>query len=200
MISLIYGPSGSGKTYRLIRAYILADRYNQKAIIIKPKLPNPELNTRTIEYDGEVQITENVFILGEDVIPRETRYNFLLVENVQFLSPVEIHTILDTYSSVSDNIVFYGTPHNYAGVPFPSVQYLLDNRDTLLDVVEKLPAKCYRCKAPNAEKTQRLINGIPAPITPEIFIEDFVVHKPACDKCYVSPEEVSGLIKEKSHV
>jgi len=198
-ISLIYGPSGSGKTYRLVRTYILAGRYNLTAIVIKPRLYDARFNTREILYENDIKITENVYILGEDRIPQDVHYDFILVENTQFMSIPEIHTILDTYAVLSNNVVFYGTPQDYAGVPFPAVKYLLDNKNELLDVTEELTAKCYACKKPGATLTQRLINGVPATITPEIFIEPFVKHVPACEQCYTSPEEILGLTGGKTN-
>ena len=188
-ISLIYGPSGSGKTDRLLRTYTLAQRYNLDTIIIKPRLD---------DYCSKIPATiENVYTLGEDAIPQDRHYGFVLVEDTQFLSVPEVHTILDTYAPLSNNVIFYGVLHTYNNETFESVAYLLDNKDDLLDITEELHVRCAVCKEKEATYTQRLINGLPATYTPVVFVKPFVKHIPVCKDCYVSPEEMVGLVGQK---
>lgn len=188
-IALIHGPSGSGKTDRLVRTYMLAKRYNLDVIVIKPHIPGYE--SRLPEG-----LKEDVYTLGVDIIPQNKRYGFILVEDVQFFSIPEIHTLLDTYVALTNNLVFYGVQHTYAGLPFESVDYLLNHKNELLDITEELRVRCAQCNQEIAVKTQRLINGFPATHTPVVFIKPFVKHIPVCNKCYVSPEEIIGLKKE----
>ena len=190
-ISLIHGPSGSGKTNRVIRTVVLSERYNLKTIVIKPHIFNvpPE---RVIKKDGIPAVTENVYIWGLDIVNIEEQLTFVLVEDAQFMSKAEIHTILDTFPNISNNIVFYGPREDYAGEPFESIDYLLENKKELLDVDTPMEVKCSMCKTKVATKTQRLINGVPAGFGPRVFMTDFVKHVPVCEDCYIHPAELGG--------
>lgn len=189
-ISLIYGPTKSGKTKRLVRAYILAGRYNLDTIIIKPHVLYEGYKSHEVSYSS-VQVRQDIFVLGIDLIPLDKKYSFILVEDVHLFSIPEVHTILENLSPRSNNIVFYGLLKDFANQYFETTKYLLDRKRELLDNIEELTAKCSVCGKQVAKNTQRLINGIPAPITtPRIFLDEFVEHKPVCDECYVDPSKL----------
>jgi len=189
-ISLIYGPTGSGKTKRLVKAYILAGRYNLKTIIIKPNVLYEEYDPYRIQYDG-ITIKENLFVLGIDKIPLDEKYSFVLVEDVHLFSIPEVHIVLENFFPISNNITFYGLLKDFANREFETTAYLLKNSKNLLDNVEELKTKCTVCGKHVARNTQRLINKVPAPITtPQIFLNKFVEHYPTCDKCYVGPDKL----------
>src|SRR5690606_36033771 len=76
-----------------------------------------------------------------------------------------------------------GLDTDFRGESFPSVAYLIAAADS----VTRLTATCARCGAP-ATRTQRLINGEPAPWTsPVILPGGDDMYEPRCVACHEAP-------------
>lgn len=189
MVALITGPSGSGKTNRLLKSLTNAKKYGQKHVLVKPLFPGYDPSVKLSGTSLELDVP--VVIYGRDTIPTEDiedeEYHFIFVDDTHLFSVEEVQAMLDNLAPLTRNLVFYGPQLDYSGIPFESVQYLIDGEGEYVDYVEVLTVPCSRCSRNTATMTQRLINKAPAGWSPRIFFDEAVEHIPVCENCWQKP-------------
>lgn len=120
----------------------------------------------------------------------ETQAN---AEDVQVVGIDELHFLTNTPEEVvaacqnladhGKRVIVSGLDQNYRAEPFPDIAALM----AVADQVDKLYAICVRCGA-YATRSQRLINGQPAPAdAPTIVVGGQELYEARCRSCYQKP-------------
>lgn len=189
IITFVYGAMKSGKTTRLLSSLVFCKRYGFQFHVIKPFV-DTRFGDKVIQsHTGDkYEKEENIYILGKDRLPKkeETKAKFIFVDEAQFLSKDEVDLIIKTYEDSVPFVLFYGLLEDYAGERFPISDYLME----ISDITEEQYAVCEICGEP-ANKTQRLIEGQPAPFGPKILLGASELYQARCPDCYVHPSEAT---------
>lgn len=189
IVSFIYGPMTSGKTTRLLKGYKLSNRYHLSYSIIKPITDNRAGVNFISTHDNKIH-KKDVYVYGHDKFPPRSKTRIVAIDESQFFSIEEVQNIIKQ-CEVRDTSMctFFGLAFDYAQEYFPSSEYLLKNSD----LQEKLQADCAVCGEP-ADHTQRLLNGVPAPIGPKVLVGGKEQYEARCDECYVHPSEIEEFM------
>ncbi|MCD5396321.1 MAG: thymidine kinase [Candidatus Pacebacteria bacterium] len=190
-LEVIVGCMFSGKTEELIRRLHRLQFARQEYLLFKPSF-----DTRYGEkivathYGREMQ----AFLLtpGEETvekvieIAREQAFKKALViafDEGQFYSPRFVE-LCKNLVNLGKRVIVAGLDLNFRGEPFGPMPQLL----ALADEVAKLQAVCVKCGKP-ATRTQRLINGEPVTLGPEIQVGGAETYEARCLDCWVAPSD-----------
>lgn len=188
IVAFIHGAMTSGKTTRLLKSYKFSRRYKLGRSIIKPIIDDRGGDNAIYTHDHQIHDKE-VYVYGRDKFPKKSKCRITLIDEAQFFSIEEIQNIIEKCSKYNASFcTFFGLARDYANELFPSSAYLLANSH----ITEKLMASCAVCSEP-ADNTQRLVNGIPAPIGPKVLVGGSEQYEARCDECYVHPNEVEEI-------
>jgi thymidine kinase len=162
-VHVICGCMFCGKTdemLRLLRRFSIAGR---RVILIKPGL-----DTRTdavsvvsrsgaqhdaVTVDDSSQI--EALVRGADIVA---------IEEGQFFDP-SLPDVVEALADGGKQVVVTGLDRDFRGIPFGPMPRLM----ALADQVTKLTAICMVCGEP-ATRTQRLIDGAPAPVDSPLIV------------------------------
>lgn len=178
-LTVITGSMFSGKTEELIRRVRRSLYARRRVQVFKPALDTRTDHTIIRSHNGmlhEAVAAENSAHLREQVCP-ETQV--VAIEEVQFFDS----SIVQTCQNLADNglqIIVAGLDMDFRGCPFGPMPALL----AVADEVVKLRAICARCGA-DAARSQRLINGQPAPASaPTVLIGAQEHYEARCRHCH----------------
>lgn len=164
-LEVITGPMFSGKTLELWR---VVDRF--QIADIKVQVFNHSLDARYGEA-GEIRSHAGISIPAIKVknalellnqVEKDTQV--VAIDEIQFFQEKDengrflIEGVIDYLLSQGKHVVVSGLDTDFRGEPFGPMPALLAKAEE----VSKLKAVCAICKAFNASKTQRLIDGKPA--------------------------------------
>ncbi|NJK80438.1 MAG: thymidine kinase [Chloroflexaceae bacterium] len=185
-IEVICGCMYSGKTEELIRRMRQVDIARQPFRIFTPR--------RDTRY-GIHQITSHIGTRLEaypiDSIVEIPDY---LDDAVQVVAIDELHFLIDDADQIAAmcqqladrkvRVIVAGLDQDFRAQPFLAMAHLL----ALAEQVTKLYAICVRCGA-YATRSQRLINGQPAPAAaPVIAVGGLDMYEARCRACYEHPQ------------
>jgi thymidine kinase len=180
-IEVICGCMYSGKTEELIR------RMRQVMIARQPcRIFTPRLDTR---YSvGQVASHTGARL---EAVPVSSISEVLAAsEDIQVVAIDELHFLEDTPEEIlagcqelADRglrVLVAGLDQSYRAEPFPAMMQLM----AVAEQVDKLYAICVRCGA-YATRSQRLINGEPAPThAATIVVGGLDLYEARCRSCY----------------
>ncbi len=181
-IEVICGCMFSGKTEELIRRLKRATYARQKVQIFKHSFDNryDELNITT-HYGLKlptVACLEPGDIIG--AVMREAQV--VGIDEVQFFGS-EIVEAVEEMAGRGIQVIVSGLDQDFRGEPFGAMPRLL----ALAEKVDKLSAICAVCGRP-ATRTQRLLDGHPAPFDSEIVsVGSTEKYEARCRACHVVP-------------
>jgi len=166
----------SGKTAELIRCVQQARAYGREAKVFVHELGVNRTGYILFSRSGKSIVAKPVRspgeVYGADV---------LAVDEAHFWDQFQVRWLVEL--SRDHDVIVAGLDTSFRGEPFDGMAYLL----ALADSVTKLTAVCARCGAP-ATRTQRLINGEPAPWdSPVILPGGDDVYEPRCVECHEVP-------------
>ncbi len=124
------------------------------------------------------------------------------IEEIQFFNSSLEEVVYDLAYDLNKNVVLAGLDFDFKGDPFPTVEKLFIKADypkkhnALCEYVNENRKKCHKF----AYRSQRLLNGKPAPITDPIFIEvdmqnkanmmgDVREYYPVCYRHHIVPDK-----------
>ncbi|WP_129672438.1 thymidine kinase [Candidatus Chloroploca sp. Khr17] len=180
-IEVICGCMYSGKTEELIR------RMRQVMIARQPcRIFTPRMDTR---YSA-AHIASHTGSQLEAVPITSIKQVLAATEDVQVVALDEIHFLEDSPQALLDacqfladqglRVIVAGLDQNYRAEPFPGMMQLM----AVAEQVDKLYAICVRCGA-YATRSQRLINGQPAPREAEtLVVGGLDLYEARCRQCY----------------
>jgi thymidine kinase len=162
-VHVIAGCMFCGKTdemLRLLRRFSIAGR---RVILVKPRLDTRTDAVTVVSRSGAQHEAVTVDASSE-IEPAVEAADIVAVEEAQFFDP-DLPDVVERLASMGKQVVVTGLDRDFRGVPFGTMPRLL----ALADQVTKLTAICVVCGEP-ATRTQRLIDGVPAPADSPLIV------------------------------
>ena len=193
-IEVICGSMFSGKSEELIRRLKRATIARQKVQVFKHTLDDRFHKVKVASHSGytfeayAVKDTSQI----EEMLHEDTRV--VGIDEAQFFE----NDLVDLCQKLADSgrrIIVAGLDQDFLGRPFGCMPAVL----AVAESVSKLSAICMVCGRP-ASRSQRLINGKPAPAdSPVIVVGASEAYEARCRKCHEIPrsKQNSGPIDHK---
>lgn len=180
-IEVICGCMFSGKTEELIRRMRQVIIARQACRIFTPRLDTRYSSQHVASHAGARLEAVPVSSISE-VLAGAEDLQVIAIDELHFLEdPPEV--IVAGCQDLADRglrLIIAGLDQNYRAEPFPAMMHLM----ALAEQVDKLYAICARCGA-YATRSQRLINGRPAPAdAPTIAVGGLELYEARCRTCY----------------
>jgi thymidine kinase len=168
----------SGKSEELLRRLRRAEIGGYSVTVVKPSVDDRYTTDRVTSHAGSFRdalVVEN----ASDIKLNTIGYSVVGVDEVQFFRSSEIIEIL-TEMARKQVVIATGLDQTFRGEPFGAVPQLM----ALADKVDKLTAVCHVCGA-DATKTQRLVDGKPAPAQGStIQVGGLDAYEARCRECW----------------
>jgi thymidine kinase len=162
-VHVIAGCMFCGKTdemLRLLRRFSIAGR---RVVLVKPRLDTRTDAVTVVSRSGvhheAVPVDSSTEI---DALARDA--DVVGIEEGQFFDE-RLPEAVERLAELGKQVIITGLDRDFRGVPFGSMPRLL----ALADQVTKLTAICMKCGEP-ATRTQRLIDGVPAPANSPLIV------------------------------
>lgn len=183
----ITGPMFSGKTTELIRNLERAIYAKKKVIVFKPSLDNRYSESEVVAHSGikypavvVPNTAEGVFELYKRVL--EEKADVVGIDEAQFF-PIELVDVVEELVKEGYIVIVAGLNLDFRGEPFETMREILVRADD----IHYLKAVCTVCGM-DATRTQRLIDGRPAPYeSPRILVGGSEVYEARCRKHHIVP-------------
>jgi len=182
-IEVICGCMYSGKTEELIRRMRQVQIARQSYRIFTPRLDTRYSSSHVASHSGARLEAVPVSSIREVIVGSED-IQVIAIDELHFLedSPEVIVAACQTLADNGRRVLVAGLDQNYRAAPFSAMSHLM----ALAEQVDKLYAICVRCGA-YATRSQRLINGLPAPANaPTIVVGGLDLYEARCRSCYES--------------
>jgi len=176
-LEVVCGPMFSGKSEELIRRLKRSEIAGKNVIAFKPSIDTRAQNDVIMTHSGAKVFCVRVNNVKQ-ILEHSEYYDVIGIDEVQFFPPSIVTTIL--YLARDRTVIVTGLDTNYRYEPFGVVPELM----AYAEKVDKLTAICNKCGS-EATKTQRLIDGEPAPLDgPEILIGGLESYEARCRGCW----------------
>jgi thymidine kinase len=162
-VHVIAGCMFCGKTdemLRLLRRFSIAGR---RVLLVKPRLDTRTDRVTVVSRSGAQHQAVTVDDSAEIEAAAEDA-DIVAIEEGQFFDD-RLPEVIERLASTGKQVIVTGLDRDFRGVPFGSMPRLL----ALADQVTKLTAICMVCGEP-ATRTQRLIDGVPAPADSPLIV------------------------------
>lgn len=179
-IELAIGPMFSGKSEWLIEK--LRKHEGKDAILaIRYKGDDRYSTTSIFSHNGDTFAAKSANHLTNIIIHLKTNdFTILGIDEIQFYEP-ELKEVLFDLRKKGKTIYTAGLDVDYLLEPWETTEEVA----AIADSIEKLLAQCVDCGKP-ASKTQRLIDGKPAPKdSPRILIGARELYIPRCEDHFI---------------
>ena len=162
-VHVIAGCMFCGKTdemLRLLRRFSIAGR---SVLLVKPRLDTRTDRVTVVSRSGAQHQAVTVDDSAE-IESAAADADIVAIEEGQFFDD-RLPEVVERLASVGKQVIVTGLDRDFRGVPFGAMPRLL----ALADQVTKLTAICMVCGEP-ATRTQRLIDGVPAPADSPLIV------------------------------
>jgi thymidine kinase len=162
-VHVIAGCMFCGKTdemLRLLRRFSIAGR---QVVLVKPRLDTRTDEITVVSRSGAEHRAITVDQASEIEAAVATA-DIVAIEEGQFFDE-GLPQAVEALAATGKQVIVTGLDRDFRGVPFGSMPRLL----ALADQVTKLTAICMVCGEP-ATRTQRLIDGEPAPVDSPLIV------------------------------
>jgi thymidine kinase len=162
-VHVIAGCMFCGKTdemLRLLRRFSIAGR---QVVLVKPRLDTRTDEVTVISRSGAAHRAVTVDRSAE-IEAAVGMADIVAIEEGQFFDE-GLPEVVEALAAAGKQVIVTGLDRDFRGVPFGSMPRLL----ALADQVTKLTAICMVCGEP-ATRTQRLIDGKPAPADSPLIV------------------------------
>ena len=162
-VHVICGCMFCGKTdemLRLLRRFSIAGR---RVILVKPRLDTRTDEVTVVSRSGAQHQAVSVTSSAEiEALVGEA--DIIAVEEGQFFDE-SLPEVVERLADAGKQVLVTGLDRDFRGIPFGPMPRLM----ALADQVTKLTAICVLCGEP-APRTQRLIDGTPAPADSPLIV------------------------------
>jgi len=186
-LEVITGCMFSGKTEELIRRLERVRIAHGEILLFKPTIDNRYKRNAIVthygrEFDAHLLVPGHESIgtlsdmVGEKKLGKATVMAF---DEGNFFSE-KLPVLCEELVAMGKRVIVAGLDLTFAGEPFSPMPILM----ALADQIDKLHAVCVKC-GKDATRTQRLINGKPAPFDdPVIKVGGIGSYEARCRDCY----------------
>lgn len=184
LIEIICGCMFSGKTEELLRRLRQVHIAQQPFRIFTPRLDTRYSLTHVTSHIGRQMEAVSVNSIT-DVLRQASDIQVVAIDELHFLedTPDDIVAGCQELADRGLRVIVAGLDQNYRAEPFMAMAQLM----AVAERVNKLYAICMRC-GNYATRSQRLINGLPAPAdAPTIVVGGLDIYEARCRACYESP-------------
>jgi thymidine kinase len=177
-IEVVCGPMFSGKSEELIRRLRRAEIAGYRTLVVKPRIDDRYDVAHVVSHAG-ARIRAVSAETSADVLKLAEGYDAVGIDEAQFFDEGIIEVVC-TLRDRGVRVVVAGLDQDFRAQPFGSMPTLL----ALAEFVDKLHAVCHRCGG-EATRTQRLIDGRPAPFSGKtIVVGALDTYEARCSACY----------------
>jgi len=162
-VHVIAGCMFCGKTdemLRLLRRFSIAGR---QVVLVKPRLDTRTDEVTVVSRSGAEHRAVTVDHSAE-IEPAVGPADIVAIEEGQFFDEA-LPEVVEALAASGKQVIVTGLDRDFRGIPFGTMPRLL----ALADQVTKLTAICMVCGEP-ATRTQRLIDGEPAPADSPLIV------------------------------
>lgn len=181
-IEVISGSMYSGKSEELIRRIKRARIAQLKLQVFKPIIDDRYSKTNVTSHNGDE--AEALAVADSGVLLRDVKESteVVAIDEAQFFDM----GLVDVCRRLADRgkrVIVAGLDMDFRGQPFGPTPNLM----AVAEYVDKLQAICIKCGNP-ANRTQRLVNGKPAPASePTILVGASESYEARCRRCHEVP-------------
>jgi thymidine kinase len=177
-LEVVCGPMFSGKSEELIRRLRRAEIAGQRTLIVKPRIDDRYDVTHVVSHSGS-RLRAVAAESAAEVLRLSEGYDVVGIDEIQFFDAAIVPAV-ESMVVRGVRVVAAGLDTDFRHEPFGSMPTLL----CLAEFVDKLQAVCHRCGGP-ATRTQRLVDGRPAPFAGEtIQVGALDAYEARCSACY----------------
>jgi thymidine kinase len=185
-LEVVCGPMFSGKSEELIRRLRRAEIAGQRVLILKPRIDDRYDVAHVVSHAG-AKMRAAAASSSRDVLRLAAGYDVVGLDEAQFFDAGIVAAVRDLVGRGA-RVIAAGLDTDFRAEPFGSMPTLL----AVAELVDKLQAVCHRCGG-TATRTQRLVDGRPAPFTGEtIQVGALDSYEARCVACY-EPGEANPL-------
>jgi len=181
-IEVICGSMFSGKSEEMIRRIKRASIAKQKVQVFKHSLDDRFHKMEISSHSGftcEAHAVSDVSVIKE-LLHDDTMV--IGIDEAQFFGP-ELTSLCQRLADEGKRVIVAGLDQDFLGKPFGPMPELM----TVAESVDKLHAICVKCGR-LASRSQRLINGKPAPAdSPVILVGAAESYEARCRHCHIVP-------------
>lgn len=181
-IEAICGCMFSGKTEELIRRLHHVSIARQKLAAFTPRRDTRYATNNLVSHNG-VKIEAYTIDSVNDIYRHlDPSVKVVAIDELHFLddTPANILRVCQDLADQGRRVIVAGLDQDFRAQPFPAMAQLM----SISEQVDKLYAICVCCGA-YATRSQRLINGQPAPIdAPTIAVGGLELYEARCRSCY----------------
>ena len=162
-VHVICGCMFCGKTdemLRLLRRFSIAGR---RVVLVKPRLDTRTTEERVLSRSGAEHGAHSVGSSAE-IAALAGDADIVAIEEGQFFDE-GLPDVVERLADAGKQVLVTGLDRDFRGIPFGTMPRLM----ALADQVTKLTAICVVCGEP-ATRTQRLIDGVPAPADSPLIV------------------------------
>lgn len=183
-LSFKYGVMSSGKTYDLIKNYYSFKGDGKEVIVMKPSDDTKgddsivARNGQSIKVNFLIGKDDNVYLLIAKYI-LDNNLDYILVDEAQFLDPIQIRQLSDVVDYLEIPVICYGIRTDFRDKFFPGGETLF----AIADIREELTKTCS-CGRPSICNIRYNNEGIPVFDGAQIAVdgEDYT-YKSMCRRC-----------------
>ena len=177
-LEVVCGPMYSGKSEELIRRLRRAEIAGQRVLVVKAGFDDRYDVAHVVSHAGDR--IRAVCAEADEVLRLADGYDVIGLDELHFFDEEAIVDVVLELRDRGRRVVVSGLDCDFRGEPFPAMARLLCHAE----LVDKLQAVCHRCGGP-ATRTQRLVDGRPAPFTgPTIQVGALDSYEARCFGCY----------------
>ncbi len=181
-IEVICGSMFSGKSEELIRRIKRARYAKQQVQVFKPQIDNRFSNDEVVSHDGSSTTAINISHPEEIINRLQPNTQVVAIDEVQFFND-DIINVCQTLADQGLRVIAAGLDTDFRSEPFGPTPGLM----AVAEYVDKLHAICMVC-GNLASRTQRLIDGEPAPYAgPTVLIGASESYEARCRHCHEVP-------------
>lgn len=184
-IEVICGCMYSGKTEELIRRMRQVGIARQPSRVFTPSLDTRYGISRVASHIGSSLDAQPIDSITQ-IPPLLDDEQVVAIDELHFLNdpPEQIVALCQELADRGLRVLVAGLDQDYRADPFPAMAALA----AVAEQVDKLYAICVRCGA-YATRSQRLINGAPAPAdAPTIVVGGLDLYEARCRGCFEIPQ------------
>ncbi len=187
-LEVVCGPMFSGKSEELIRRLRRAEIAGQRVLIVKPRIDDRYDVSHVVSHAG-ARMRAVCANSAADVLRLAEGYDAVGIDEAQFFD-AEIVGVARRLVRRGARVVAAGLDTDFRGELFGAMPMLL----CLAELVDKLQAVCHRCGGA-ATRTQRLVDGRPAPFSGEtVQVGARDSYEARCTSCYEPGFDAEPLV------